>query len=70
MDIKINEDDMLNILKAIFGEFISAKQYFENHKNNNERIGIISPKEYKETYNDLLKQSHEQGELLELNLID
>jgi hypothetical protein len=70
MDIQINEDYMLTILKALYGEFISTKQYFENHKNSNERIGIISPKEYKEIYNDLLNQSHDQGELLELNLIN
>ncbi|MBU3130434.1 hypothetical protein LGL55_18595 [Clostridium tagluense] len=70
MDITINEDYMLTILKALYGEFISAKQYFENHKNSRDKIGLISPKEYKEVYNNLLKQSHEQGELLELNLID
>lgn len=70
MDIKINEDHMLTILKALYGEFISTKQYFDNHKNSTKIIGIISSKEYKDIYNNILKQSHELGELLELNLIN
>ncbi|MBU3130429.1 hypothetical protein LGK98_18425 [Clostridium tagluense] len=59
---------MLTILKALYGEFISVKQYFQNHKNKNERMGIISSKEHKEVYNNLLKQPHEQGEVVKFNL--
>lgn len=69
MDIQINDDNMLTILKALYGEFVSTKMYFQNHKNNKELIGLISPDEYKELYNTLLKQAHEQQNLLELNLI-
>lgn len=69
MDIKVSEDCMLTILKALYGELISTKQYFENHKSITERIGVISPEEYKDIYNDLLNQAHDQGELLVLKSI-
>lgn len=63
MNVKLTDIEMLRILKAIHREFIATKMYFNESENSEELEGIVPPEEYKELYNSLLKQAHEQGEL-------
>lgn len=69
MNFNLNESQILNILKSLRTELANAKTYYEEHQEQEERIGITSPEEWKETYNAIIKQAHEQDNLTLLELI-
>lgn len=70
MNINLDESRVLNILKALRNELINSKLYYKNHTKEEERIGITSPEEWADTYNDILKTAHENGILTMLELIE
>lgn len=69
--MKLELDDMkvITILEALRSEYITAKDYYEEFKTEEQRIGVTSPEEIEQIYNDILSQAQEQGELKNLKLM-
>ncbi|SHI93199.1 hypothetical protein SAMN02745163_01047 [Clostridium cavendishii DSM 21758] len=64
MKIELNNEETLNILHALRSEFMSVKLYFEENQNEQERIGVTTPEEIRDTYNTILKQTKEEFPML------
>ncbi|WP_261827501.1 hypothetical protein [Inconstantimicrobium mannanitabidum] len=69
MDIKFNEMEIIKILEAIRSELIFSKRYYKENESEEDRIGVTSPEEWAEIYNNILKQSQEKGILTMLDLV-
>ncbi|NEZ46149.1 hypothetical protein FDF74_02855 [Clostridium niameyense] len=69
MNLKLDESQILNLLKSLRDHYLEAKSYYRIHKDNYETIGIISPEEWKATYNNILSQAHKEGLFTMLKLI-
>ena len=69
--MKLELDDMkvLTILEALRSEYVTVKDYYEEFQDEEQRIGVTSPEEIEQTYNDILAQAQEQGELTSLDKI-
>jgi hypothetical protein len=68
VNLHLNSKDVLNVLGALQNEYVSKKKYFK--ENPNETVGLTTPEELKNTYNDIIGQMHEIGELAVLDKID
>lgn len=69
VDIKFNEMEIIKILEAIRSELIFSKRYYKENESEEDRIGVTSPQEWSEIYNNILKQSQEKGILTMLDLV-
>ncbi|MCY6484230.1 hypothetical protein OW763_07655 [Clostridium aestuarii] len=69
INIKIQDGELLEVLKALLSDNRQAKMYFEENTNEESRIGMTSPEEVKEVYNNILTQAKQQGILSGLDLI-
>lgn len=64
MNIELNQMQVLNLLDSIRCKLTEVKIYFEEHPNEEDRIGIVTPEEWKETYNSILRQCKEDFPML------
>lgn len=69
MDIKLDELEIIKILESIRSELIFSKRYYKENESEEERIGVTSPEEWSELYNNVLEQSQENGILTMLDLV-
>lgn len=61
MNIELTDKDVLCILDSVHGKYIGTKLYFKEHTDEIDKIGMTTPEELKELYNNLLEQAHSQG---------
>lgn len=69
MKFELNNGKIINVLQALKNEYVQAKNYYSEHINIEDRIGVTSPEELKETYNEMLRQAHKEGIFTALSLI-
>ncbi|KEZ88924.1 hypothetical protein IO99_01845 [Clostridium sulfidigenes] len=62
MKIELDDKNILYVLDSIHGKYISTKLYFKENTNEIDKIGMTTPEELKDLYNNLLEQVHAQGE--------
>ncbi|MEG0132549.1 MAG: hypothetical protein RR891_05550 [Clostridium sp.] len=61
MKIDLNEKEILYVLDSVHGKYISTKLYFREHTDEIDVIGMTTPEELRELYNNLLEQVHNEG---------
>ncbi|MEG1256762.1 hypothetical protein [Clostridium sp.] len=61
MKIDLNEKEILYALDSVHGKYISTKLYFREHTDEIDKIGMTTPEELKELYNNLLEQVQNEG---------
>jgi len=69
MKLELNDMKVITILEALRSEHITAKSFYEEFQDEEQRIGVTSPEEIEKTYNDILAQAQEHGELKNLKLM-
>lgn len=69
MKLELDDIKIVTILEALRSEHITAKDYYEEFQKEEQRIGVTSPEEIEQTYNEILSQAQEQGELKNLKLM-
>jgi hypothetical protein len=62
MKIELDDKDILYVLDSIHGKYISTKLYFKEHTDKIDKIGMTTPEELKDLYNNFLEQVHAQGQ--------
>ena len=69
MKLELDDIKVITILESLRSEYITAKDYYEEFKDEEQRIGVTSPEEIEQTYNGILAQAQEQGEFKNLKLM-
>jgi hypothetical protein len=69
VNIILNEDQGLQILTALHEKYINTKVYFNENTEEEDRIGMTTPEELKNTFNNVLDQIHHNGLLTILDKI-
>lgn len=70
INIKIKDGELVEILNALLSEHKEMKEYFEENISEESRIGMTSPEEIKEIYNNILYQAKEQEVLSGLDILE
>lgn len=68
MVLELNKLEVLYALNGLYEKYLITKTYFEEH-NEEEVIGMSTPTEIKEVYNNILKQVQDKNECISLNKI-
>lgn len=69
MKLNLQKEEVLDILKAIRSEKAAAKEYYHEHKDEEKRVGVTSPEEWKNIYNSIISQAHKEDELTMIELM-
>ncbi|WP_291579838.1 hypothetical protein [Clostridium sp. UBA6640] len=69
-NLKINDDQALEILKVVHEKYMHAKVYFKEHPKEEDRIGVTTPEELKIIHNNILKQLHDKDLFKVLEIIN
>ncbi len=70
INLKIKDGELVEVLNALLSEHKEMKEYFKENISEESRIGMTSPEEIKEIYNNILYQAKEQGVLNGLNVLN
>lgn len=62
MNIDLTRDEMLYILDGLYEKYLSTKAYFAEHTSEEEILGMSTPQELKNVYNNFLNQVQAYGE--------
>lgn len=69
VNLKIKDGELVEVLNALLSEHKEMKEYFKENISEELRVGMTSPEEIKEIYNNILYQAKEQGVLNGLNVL-
>jgi hypothetical protein len=69
ISLSLTDGTALEVLNALHQKYITAKVYFAQYPNEEDTIGMTTPEELKEIYNDLLKQMKDYGLFTTLEFI-
>jgi len=69
ISLGLTDGAALEVLNALHQKYITAKVYFAQCLNEEDTIGMTTPEELKEIYNDLLKQMKDFGLFTTLEFI-
>lgn len=61
MIIELKDNQVSTILNVMHSDYISNKKYFNEHPNDVQ--GLVNPEEIRDTYNCILGQANQEGEL-------
>lgn len=70
VNLKIKDGELVEVLNVLLSEHKEMKEYFKENVSEESRIGMTSPEEIKEIYNNILYQAKEQGVLNGLNVLN
>lgn len=68
MILELSKLEVLYSLNGLYEKYLITKIYFEEHSEE-EVIGMSTPTEIKEVYNNILKQVQDKNECKSLNKI-
>ncbi|WP_138203808.1 hypothetical protein [Haloimpatiens lingqiaonensis] len=69
MELNLKKEEVLSILKVIRSEKAAAKEYYDEHNEEDKREGVTSPEEWTSIYNSILNQAHKNDELTMIELM-
>lgn len=69
MKLNLQKEEVLSILNAIRSEKASSKEYYDEHEDEEKRVGVTSPEEWTSIYNSIINQAHKEHELTMLELM-
>jgi hypothetical protein len=69
MNINLKEGEALVVLTSLLEKYMNAKAYFAECKKEEDTIGMTTPDELKDTYNNLLKQMQDADLFAYLELL-
>lgn len=68
MKLNLSKLEILYSLNGLYEKYLVTKTYFNEH-NEEEVVGMSTPKEIRDVYNSILDQVQEQKECTSLNKI-
>lgn len=70
INIKIKDGELVEVLNALLSEHNEMKEYFGENTSEESRVGMTSPEEIKDIYNNILYQAKEQEVLSGLDILE